>query len=140
MTGGSLFIKSAIILICLFFAVIAGCSVFQIKVTETYASEYETTVQASMDTLDGLEIDILRVISDRLNTTIIARRPEGTLVTIEVIRIDQNHTKVTVKSDDGIFEERVSKMIHEYINEKLSATCLPLQEHQTGERIKAQWS
>ena len=119
MSVGSRITKISIVSICLCAASLIGCSVFNRKVTETYASEYERTVQISKDTLDRLEIDILRVISDRLNTTIIARRPGGALVTIEVIRIDHSQTKVSVRSEEGIFQKRTPKMIHESISTEL---------------------
>ena len=122
MSVGSPFIKIPIFTTCLCAAILTGCSVIRGKVTETYASKYETTVQVSKDILDKLEIDILRVISDRLTTTIIARRTSGELVTIEVIRIDHRQTKVSVRSDDGIFKRKTAKMILDLINSNLEFT------------------
>lgn len=95
-------------------------SYFSGKLTKTYESEYHDTVRASSDTLDGLKIPITETTADELKTEINARRPDDTPVAIEVVRIDRDHTQVSVRTGSfGLWDKRVSEQIHGYIDEKL---------------------
>jgi len=100
-------------------------SYFSGKLTKTYESEYHDTIRASSDTLERLKIPITETISDELKTEIKARRPDDTPVAIEVVRIDQNHTQVSVRTGSfGIWDKRVSEQIHGYINQKLNPSAI----------------
>jgi outer membrane protein OmpA-like peptidoglycan-associated protein len=90
------------------------------KLIKTYESEYHTTIMASRKTLEELKIPITEEIGDELNTIIRAKRPNGTPIAIEVERIEQNLTEVSVRSGAvGVWDREVSMEIHELINAKL---------------------
>ncbi|MGD8882408.1 MAG: DUF3568 family protein [Desulfobacterales bacterium] len=94
---------------------------FNGKLTKTYESEYHDTIRASGDTLERLEIPVTEIIADELKTEIKAQRPDDTPVEIEVVRIDRDHTQVSVRTGAvGVWDRRVSEQIHGYINETLS--------------------
>jgi outer membrane protein OmpA-like peptidoglycan-associated protein len=95
-------------------------SYFNGKLTKTYEVEYHETVRVSNDTLERLKIPIAEVTADELKTEIKAKRPDDTPVAIEVVRIDQDHTQVSVRTGSwGIWDKRVSEQIHSYINQNL---------------------
>ena len=90
------------------------------KLIKTYESEYHTTIMASRKTLEELKIPITEEIGDELNTIIRAKRPNGMPIAIEVERIEQNLTEVSVRSGAvGVWDREVSMEIHELINAKL---------------------
>lgn len=113
--------KSAILIICLCFFVITGCTVLQGKLIKTYESEYHDTVQASSDTLENLKIPVIKEMSDELKTVIHAQRFDGTPVTIEIVRIERDLTQVSVRTGTGVVpDKRVPTQIHEFISENLT--------------------
>ena len=94
---------------------------FNGKLTKTYESEYHDTIRASSSTLKDLKIPITESISDELKTEIKAKRPDGTPITIEIIRIDQELTQVSVRTGSlGIRDKQVSDQIHGYIDRNLN--------------------
>lgn len=119
--------KSSFLIVCLSVFVFAGgCAELQYKSIKTYHSSYRDAVQASSDALKNLEIPILETISDELKTRLLARRPSGIPVTVEITRIDQNFTRVAVRTGAGIdtyVNQEVSKQIHGYIRGKLSGSA-----------------
>ena len=91
------------------------------KLTKTYESEYHETVRASTVTLEELKIPVSETTADELKTDIKAQRPDGTPVTIEVVRIDPTHTQVAVRTGSlGVWNRSVSEQIQGYIDEALS--------------------
>ena len=91
------------------------------KLTKTYQSEYHDTVSASGTALEKLRIPISDIIGDELKTEIRARRPDDTPVEIEIVRIDQNLSQVSVRTGSvGVWDKRVSEQIHGYINQNLN--------------------
>ena len=117
--------KYAIRIICLCILIIPGCAVIQGKSIKTYHSEYSATVQASADALENMEIPILDEVSDELKTEFLARRPDGTPVTVEVKRVDQNFTQVSVGSGGGVdryLDQETANLIHGFIRGRLSRT------------------
>ena len=91
------------------------------KLIRTYESEYHAAINASKETLEDLKIPIHEVTGDELNTVIEAQRPDGTPVTIEVERVEQNHTEISVRTGAvGVWDRKVSKKVHELIDEKLA--------------------
>jgi len=120
--------KSAYVIICLSVAMIAcGCAEIQGKFIQTYHSEYRATVQASSDALKNLEIPVLQEVSDELETTILARRPDGMPVFVEVTRVDKNFTQVAVRTGAGVdpyLYKDVSMQIHGFIRGRLSRNSL----------------
>jgi outer membrane protein OmpA-like peptidoglycan-associated protein len=99
----------------------AGAAYFNGKLTKTYESEYHDTVQASSSTLEDLKIPINETITDELKTEIKAKRTDGTPIAIEIIRIEQGLTQVSVRTGSlGIWDKRVSEQIHGYINQNLN--------------------
>jgi outer membrane protein OmpA-like peptidoglycan-associated protein len=98
---------------------------FNGKLTKTYEAEYRDTVAASSATLEDLKIPITETITDELKTEIKAKRPDDTPVTIDVVRIGQDHTQVSVRTGSlGIWDKRVSEQIHGYINQNLDHRSL----------------
>jgi outer membrane protein OmpA-like peptidoglycan-associated protein len=94
---------------------------FNGKLTKTYESEYHDTVRAGSATLEGLKIPISETTADELKTEIKAKRPDETPVAIEIVRVDRDHTQVSVRTGSvGFWDKRVSEQIHSYINEMLN--------------------
>ena len=94
---------------------------FNGKLTKTYESEYHQAVRASSTTLEELKIPKTETIADELKTEIKAARPDGTPVTIEILRIEEGLTQVSVRTGSlGIWNKRVSEQIHGYINQNLN--------------------
>jgi outer membrane protein OmpA-like peptidoglycan-associated protein len=98
---------------------------FNGKLTKTYESEYHDTVRASSATLEELKIPISETLADELKTEIKAKRPDDTPVAIEVVRIDRDHTQISVRTGSlGVWDKRVSEQIHSYINEMLNRSTI----------------
>jgi outer membrane protein OmpA-like peptidoglycan-associated protein len=74
----------------------------------------------SSDTLENFEIPITEKKSDKLKTVIEAKRFDGTPISIEVIRIDENLTEISIRTGRfGIWDKRVSGQIHNSIEKNL---------------------
>ena len=109
-------------MMCLMLFVGAGCAELQGKSVQTYQSKYNAAVQASEDALQELEILILKSVSDDLRTDILARRADGTPVTVEVKRVDRNFTQVSIATGTGVapqLNKQASDQIHEFIRKQL---------------------
>ena len=99
-----------------------GCAELQGKLVKTYQLQYNQAVQASTDALENLEISILTEKGDELGTEILARRGDGTPVTVEVKRVDRNFTQIAVSTGAGVdryMSQDASEQIHEYIRKQL---------------------
>ena len=90
------------------------------KLTEVYDENYHKTIDASKDVLDELKIPINEEITDELETILKAKRPNGTPVTIEVGRVDENLTEVSIRTGTvGVWDKEVSRQIQQYIEKKI---------------------
>ena len=120
--------KLAILMIGLSFAIgVGGCADIQGKSIKTYHSEYRAAVQASSDALANLEIPVVEEVSDELRTEFLARRPDGTPVTVKVTRVDQDFTQISVSTGTGVarlLDKNVSRQIHGFIRGRLSKTVI----------------
>ena len=99
-----------------------GCAELQGKSIKTYQLQYNAAVEASTDALEYLEMPILNEKTDELGTEILARRGDGTPVTVEVKRVDRNFTQVAVGTGTGVaryLDKNVSEQIHEFIRQQL---------------------
>jgi outer membrane protein OmpA-like peptidoglycan-associated protein len=107
---------------------------FKGKLTKTYESEYHDTIQASSATLEDLKIPITETIKDELKTEIKARRPDGTPIAIEIIRIEMDLTQVSVRTGSlGFWDKRVSEQIQGYINQNLNRG--PIADQKSSENL-----
>jgi hypothetical protein len=116
------YIKRVGWMMCLMLLVGAGCAELQGKSVQTYQSKYNAAVHASEEALKELEIWILKSVSDDLRTDILARRADGTPVTVEVKRVDRNFTQVTIATGTGVapqLNRQASDQIHEFIRKQL---------------------
>jgi len=115
--------KSAFLIFCLSVSLLAGgCAELQGKSVQTYQLQYNDAVRASTDALENLEMSILNVETDELRTGILARRGDGTPVTVEVKRVDRNFTQVAVGTGAGVDRyllKDVLAQIHEFIRKQL---------------------
>ena len=115
-------IKSAIWVLALSLVLISSCAELHGTSVKTYQLEYQAAVQASADALNALDMYILNSETDELRTEILARRGDGTPVTVEVKRVDQNFTQVAVGTGTGVaryLDKDVSVQIHEFIRKQL---------------------
>jgi outer membrane protein OmpA-like peptidoglycan-associated protein len=107
---------------------------FNGKLTKTYESEYHDTVRASSNTLERLKIPITETIADGLTAEIKAKRFDDTPVAIEVVRIDRDHTQVSVRTGSvGVWDRRVSEQIHGYISQSLNRNYID--DEKTSENL-----
>ena len=117
------YMKSTLLIVCLSVLLLTGgCAELQGKSIKTYQLQYNAAVQASTDALEDLEISILNKEVDELGTQILARRADGTPVTVEVERVDRNFTRVSVGTGAGVaryLDKNVSDQIHEFIRKQL---------------------
>jgi outer membrane protein OmpA-like peptidoglycan-associated protein len=112
----------------------AGAAYFNGKLTKTYESEYHDTLHASNATLEDLKIPIAETIKDELKTEINARRFDGTPIVIEIIRIEQDLTQVSVRTGSlGFWDKRVSEQIHGYISQNLNRS--PIADQKSSENL-----
>jgi hypothetical protein len=123
--------KSAFLTICLSVSLLSGgCAELQGKSVKTYQLQYNAAVQASTDALKYLQMSILNENTDELGTEILARRGDGTPVTVEVKRVDRNFTQVAVGTGAGVARYRdkdVSNQIHEFIRQQLTKPSRDIQ-------------
>ncbi|MGD8739586.1 MAG: DUF3568 family protein, partial [Desulfobacterales bacterium] len=107
---------------------------FNGKLTKTYESEYHDTIEASSATLENLKIPITETVKDELKTEIKARRPDGTPIAVEIIRIEQDLTQVSVRTGSlGLWDKRVSEQIQGYISQNLNRS--PTAEQKTSKNL-----
>jgi len=77
------------------------------KLSRTYEYGYHETINASIATLESLKIPVEDKIGDELKTFIFAKRPDGTPVNVEVLRISPNATEVAIRTGKiGVLDKK----------------------------------
>ena len=90
------------------------------ELSRTYQAGYDKTLEASTATLKKLKMDVATEMSDGINTTLKAKRADGTPVTVKVVMLAPNVTKVGVRCGMiGLWDQKVSKLIHDHIDQRL---------------------
>jgi hypothetical protein len=90
------------------------------QLSRLYQAPFDTTNQACTATLKKLKIAITEEASDGINTTIKAKRTDGTSVTVITEMVELSITKVSVRSGMvGIWDKNVSELIHASIAQRL---------------------
>ena len=90
------------------------------QLQRSYQAPFDQTNQACMATLKSLKIAIIEESSDGINTTINARRTDGTPITIQTAMIESKITEVSVRSGwVGVWNKKVSELIHAGIAQRL---------------------
>jgi outer membrane protein OmpA-like peptidoglycan-associated protein len=88
---------------------------------ETYPADYRQSVAASRDTLAALKIPVTGTVGDELKTTLSAKRPDQTPVTVEVVRLGPGQTQIGIRTGAiGVSELDTSARIHEQIRDRLA--------------------
>jgi outer membrane protein OmpA-like peptidoglycan-associated protein len=146
--GGAMLVFTGCAPLLLGAAVTGGVAVSynQGTVVETYDSDYHRVVSASRETLESLKIPVTETLGDELKTTITARRPDQTPVSIEVVRLAAGRTQVGIRTGHiGVTELDTSAHIHEQIRLRLArkaapeapAAAAPVRPHGEGAPEKA---
>ena len=126
--GGAVLVFTGCAPLLLGAAVTGGVAVSynQGTVVETYDSDYHRVVSASRETLESLKIPMTETLGDELKTTITARRPDQTPVSIEVVRLAAGRTQVGIRTGHiGVTELDTSAHIHEQIRLRLARKAAP---------------
>lgn len=90
------------------------------QLQRSYQAPFDKTNRACTATLKSLKIAIIEETSDGINTTLKAKRTDGTPVTIKTAMIEPQITEVSVRSGAlGIWNKRVSELIHATIAQRL---------------------
>ena len=90
------------------------------QLSRLYQAPFDTTNQACTASLKKLKMTITEEASDGINTTIKAKRTDGTSVTVITEMVEPNITKVSVRSGMvGIWDKNVSELIHASIAQRL---------------------
>jgi len=128
------FNKLAVFVLFQFLCGITGCAVGLVgigagvgaltyvngQLQKTYEVDYHEAIQASIITLNSLKIPVTTKTSDELKTTIKATRPDETPVTIDIVRIEDDLTRIGVRTGTiGVWDKDVSQQIQNFINKEL---------------------
>jgi outer membrane protein OmpA-like peptidoglycan-associated protein len=102
------------------------------KLTETYESDYPEAIRATTETLGELEIPVADRVGDDQNTTIRARRFDGTPVEVDITKIGERQTAIGVRTGHvGLWDQQASRQIQGMIGERLRPT--PGRDHPSGQ-------
>ena len=101
----------------------AGAGVYSYLTGElkrSYPVEYHRAVQASIDSLAKLKIEVTRKTDDGIQAGIQGKRTDGTPVTVTVVTLDPTTTDIGVRSGVvGVWDKKVSELIHATIAQQL---------------------
>lgn len=101
----------------------AGAGVYSYLTGElkrSYPVEYPRAVQASLESLEKLKIEVLRKTDDGIRAEILGKRTDGTPVTVTVVTLDPKTTDIGVRSGVvGVWDKKVSELIHATIAQQL---------------------
>lgn len=97
-----------------------GASYAAGKESRTYDADYPRVVQACQETLNALKAPVSRTEVTGSMTTIQARRPDDTPVTVEVVRAGPGRSKVGIRTGRvGLSGLEASNEIHDALRERL---------------------
>ncbi|MBL7180737.1 MAG: DUF3568 family protein [Pseudomonadota bacterium] len=126
--------RNLLILLALSCCVVSGCAAvftgaaavagvytyFNGQLTRSYQAPFDKTNLACTAALESLKIAITEEASDGINTTIKAKRTDGTPLTVKTVMIEPRITEVSVRSGVvGIWDKKVSELIHASIAQRL---------------------
>jgi hypothetical protein len=91
------------------------------ELRRAYPNDVQQTLAACRDTLAQLQIRIENQTSDGIQTTLQAKRPDGTPVTVKVTMLSPRVTEVGVRSGViGLWDKQISELIHTTIAQRLA--------------------
>ena len=98
------------------FLMVMVCSCATVKVEWEYKEEaidinalYEATVKA----LAELELKISQKTKDRLNATIIARDSQDKKITVQLVSITKDSTKMSIRAGSSTRASRIHQMVYD---------------------------
>ena len=103
----------------------AGAGVYTYTAGEmkrTYPADFDTTVAASLESLDELKISVQESQASGITTRITAERTDSTPVTVTVHMVGQTITEVRVRSGlVGYWDKQGSELIHATLAKRLAS-------------------
>ena len=91
------------------------------KLTRSYQADYDTTMAASLESLETMKMAIEEKPSgDAITSVVKATNPGGKPVTITITLVAPNITEVSVRSGTvGLWDRKESKLVHANIAQRL---------------------
>jgi outer membrane protein OmpA-like peptidoglycan-associated protein len=95
------------------------------NITRTYSAGYQQTVNACLNVLNRMEINIVKKSGDALKTRIESKRYDSTDITVEIEQLGSRLSRVNIRTGlMGVDKKSDSEMLHEYISDELEKPLL----------------
>ncbi len=90
------------------------------NITKTYSAGYRQTINACLNVLNRMEINIVKKSEDALKTRIESKRYDSTDITVEIEKLGSTLSRVNIRTGlMGVDKKSDSEMLHEYISDEL---------------------